>query len=80
VFASFCRATVQSGFTALHVAARYGNHRVAGLLMEYGADANFVAKVNICMRLFYINKRFRQKPVFVAATSHRLLLLSGNCE
>jgi len=36
---------LQSGFTALHVAARYGNDRVALVLTEYGADVNFVAKV-----------------------------------
>jgi len=36
---------IQSGFTALHVAARYGNNGVAQLLIEYGADVNFVAKV-----------------------------------
>jgi len=27
------------------VAARYGNHRVAGVLIDFGADVNFVAKV-----------------------------------
>ena len=36
---------LQSGFTALHVAARYGNDRVAAVLTEFGADVNFVAKV-----------------------------------
>ena len=36
---------IQSGFTALHVAARYGNHAIAQLLIEFGADVNFVAKV-----------------------------------
>jgi len=42
----YCTVTgLQSGFTALHVAARYGNHRVAGVLVEYGADVNFIAKV-----------------------------------
>ena len=40
-----CYTGLQSGFTALHVAARYGNHRVAAVLIEYGADVNFVAKV-----------------------------------
>ena len=41
-------AGLQSGFTALHVAARYGNHRVASVLIDFGADVNFVAKVELC--------------------------------
>uniref|UniRef100_A0A5K3F636 ANK_REP_REGION domain-containing protein n=1 Tax=Mesocestoides corti TaxID=53468 RepID=A0A5K3F636_MESCO len=35
------------GFTPLHVAARYGNLKVARLLLSNGADVNYCAKDNI---------------------------------
>jgi len=55
----YCAVTgLQSGFTALHVAARYGNHRVAGVLIEFGADVNFVAKVRTCYHTSSVAKVF----------------------
>lgn len=39
--------TSKSGFTPLHIAAHYGNDKVACLLYEKGADVNFSAKHNI---------------------------------
>lgn len=39
--------TSKSGFTPLHIAAHYGNDKVASLLYEKGADVNYAAKHNI---------------------------------
>lgn len=39
--------TSKSGFTPLHIAAHYGNDRIASLLYDRGADVNFAAKVSI---------------------------------
>ena len=38
--------TSKSGFTPLHIAAHYGNENIASLLVQKGADVNFLAKVN----------------------------------
>ena len=38
--------TSKSGFTPLHIAAHYGNESIAALLIQRGADVNFVAKVS----------------------------------
>lgn len=38
--------TSKSGFTPLHIAAHYGNDRIASLLYDKGADVNFAAKVH----------------------------------
>jgi uncharacterized protein len=38
------RAFAADGFTALHLAAFFGRPEVVGLLLEYGADPNAVAK------------------------------------
>lgn len=37
--------TSKSGFTPLHIAAHYGNENIASLLVQKGADVNFLAKV-----------------------------------
>ena len=39
--------TSKSGFTPLHIAAHYGNDKVASLLYEKGANVNYAAKHNI---------------------------------
>lgn len=39
--------TSKSGFTPLHIAAHYGNDKVASLLYDKGADVNYAAKHNI---------------------------------
>ena len=39
--------TSKSGFTPLHIAAHYGNENIAGLLVQKGADVNYLAKVTI---------------------------------
>ncbi|KRZ57159.1 Ankyrin-2 [Trichinella nativa] len=38
---------LQSGFTPLHIAAHYGNENMAKLLLEKGANVNFLARHNI---------------------------------
>lgn len=45
--------TSKSGFTPLHIAAHYGNDRIASLLYDKGADVNFAAKVNSRYRVYY---------------------------
>lgn len=42
--------TSKSGFTPLHIAAHYGNDRIASLLYDRGADVNFAAKVSIYLK------------------------------
>ena len=37
--------TSKSGFTPLHIAAHYGNQNIASLLLDKGADINYMAKV-----------------------------------
>lgn len=39
--------TSKSGFTPLHIASHYGNESIANLLIQKGADVNYVAKHNI---------------------------------
>ena len=52
--------SVQRGFTPLHIAARYGNLKVARLLISNGADVNYGAKVCQPFKLyFYSNYRLR---------------------
>ena len=59
VFFSFSNS-VQRGFTPLHIAARYGNLKVARLLISNGADVNYGAKVCQPFKLyFYSNYRLR---------------------
>ena len=45
--------TSKSGFTPLHIAAHYGNESIAALLIQRGADVNFVAKVTTVAIYFY---------------------------
>ena len=42
--------TSKSGFTPLHIAAHYGNESIASLLVQKGADVNYLAKVNQLIR------------------------------
>jgi ankyrin len=39
--------TINSAFTALHIASHYGNEHVAQLLIEKGANVNYQARHNI---------------------------------
>lgn len=43
--------TSKSGFTPLHIAAHYGNENIASLLVQKGADVNFLAKVSVLLHL-----------------------------
>jgi len=43
---------MQSGFTALHLAAHFGSENVARLLIDSGADVNFMAKVGTCIQTY----------------------------
>jgi ankyrin repeat protein len=45
--ASYCPTFVQSGFTALIMAVRFGRADCARLLLDSGADKN--AKSNVCL-------------------------------
>lgn len=38
--------TSKSGFTPLHIASHYGNENIANLLIQRGADVNYIAKVS----------------------------------
>lgn len=35
----------QNGFTPLHIAAKYGNQNVAGVLIQHGATIDYKTKV-----------------------------------
>ena len=48
--------TSKSGFTPLHIAAHYGNDRIASLLYDRGANVNFAAKVrNFHFKGYFMN-------------------------
>ena len=36
---------LQNGFTPLHIAAKYGNQNVAGVLIQHGATIDYKTKV-----------------------------------
>ena len=36
---------LQNGFTPLHIAAKYGNQNVAGVLVQHGATIDYKTKV-----------------------------------
>ena len=39
----------QNGFTPLHIAAKYGNQNVAGVLIQHGATIDYKTKVQYCV-------------------------------
>lgn len=45
--------TSKSGFTPLHIASHYGNDNIAALLVQRGADVNYVAKVLLLLLLAF---------------------------
>lgn len=49
--------TSKSGFTPLHIAAHYGNNNVATMLVQKGADVNFIAKVCYNSNIFYFKTK-----------------------
>ncbi len=48
--------TSKSGFTPLHIAAHYGNENIANLLVQKGADVNFLAKVRVRVNLLLASR------------------------
>lgn len=61
--------TSKSGFTPLHIAAHYGNDRIASLLYDRGADVNFAAKV----------RKFCRGRIKISKYSNILTLFNCNC-
>lgn len=47
--------TSKSGFTPLHIASHYGNENIANLLIQRGADVNYIAKVSRYFVKYFIH-------------------------
>lgn len=65
---------LQNGFTPLHIAAKYGNLNVAGVLIQHGANVDYKTKVltsekHVCMQ-----------NVFLSANSNIIDISRRHCE
>ena len=65
---------LQNGFTPLHIAAKYGNLNVAGVLIQHGANVDYKTKVltsekHVCMQ-----------NDFLSANSNIIEISGRHCE